>query len=409
MILRFLSSLRLTLFLLLSLALVSILGTLNPPVDGRYDLFYQSLWFRLLLSLLAVNLAVCTVKTVRRNLADRRRYMEILQSEQVFAGPLRYVLPRDVGTERLAKGLQRLGYRLFRQGDHLVARRGLVGRWGSTIVHLSVLAVMLGALTAELGFVGTLNIYVGDKSSVYFDWAKQRELPLGFEFRLDRFEPLYYPIELRFAAVEPRTGEVITTYTTREGEAVTLPGSGLTARVLKFLPEEEHLILGIYRQGVYLGDYHALGGKKSVDNTIDPGFELRPVAYRDPILKQLHSEVSILEGGEVVSQGVIEVNRPLVHDGIAVYQTAYDRDKFGFWFAGFQFTRDPGKPMVWAACIFLVLGLLVAFSVPYRAVGVTRIDDGVLLVALTGFRGEGGVENFDRLERMLANFLEDNG
>lgn len=409
MMLRFLSSLRLTLFLLLGLSLVSIAGTLKPAEGGRYDLFYQSPWFRLLLAMLAVNMAVCTGKTILRNLRERRRHMEVLQSEQVFAGPLRYVLPRDASVERLADGLRSLGYRVHGEAGRVVARRGIPGRWGSTVVHLSVLAIMLGALTAELGFVGTLNIYSGDRSALYFDWAAQEDRPLGFEFRLDHFEPVYYPIELRFAALDRRSGETVATYTVREGETVALPGRALTAKVLKFVPEEELLILGISRQGVYLGEYRALGGKHKgpVANPVDPGVDLRPVAFRDPLLKQLHSEVSILEGGQVVRQGVIEVNRPLIHDGVYIYQTAYNRDKFGSWFAGFQFTRDPGKPVVWAGSITLVLGLLLAFAVPYRAVGIGRRDDELLLVALAGFAGEKGADDFDRLEGALAGCFEE--
>lgn len=405
MILRFLSSLRLTLVLLLGLALVSVAGTFRPAADGRYELFYQSPWFRLLLVLLAMNLAVCTVKTIRRNLRDRSRHREVLRTDQVFASPLRYVLPRGAALDPLAVQLEQQGYRVWRDGERLLARRGLAGRWGSTVVHLSVLLIMLGALTAQLGFVGTLPLYVGDKSAVYFDWAKQKDLPLGFEFRLDFFEPVYYPIELQFAAVDPQSREAIRTYTVREGDSVELPVPGTVARVIKFIPLEEHLILGIYRHGTYLGEYHAMGGRQPFANTLDLGMELRPVAFRDPVLKQLHSEVSILEKGKLVKEGVIEVNQPLEYKGIVIYQTAYSRDKFGFWSAGFQFSRDPGKPVVWAGCISLVLGLLMAFAIPYQAVGVTRIDDETLFVALAGFRGEAGQRAFDRLERSLTDAL----
>lgn len=405
MILRFLSSLRLTLVLLLGLALVSVAGTLRPAADGRYDLFYQSPWFRLLLAFLAVNLAVCTVKTIRRNLRDRSRHLEVLRTDQVFASPLRYVLPRNAAVGSMAAELKQQGYRLWQDGERLLARRGLAGRWGSTVVHLSVLTIMLGALTAQLGFVGTLPLYVGDKSAVYFDWDKQRDLPLGFEFRLDFFEPVYYPIELQFAAVNPQNGETIQVFTVREGESVQLPVPGVVAQVIKFIPTDAHLILGIFRNGTYEGEYHAMGGKQPFAKKVDPGVELRPVAFRDPILKQLHSEVSILEGGRVVKEGVIEVNQPLEYKGIAIYQTTYNRDKFGFWAAGFQFSRDPGKPVVWAGCLFLVLGLLMAFLVPYQVVGVTRFDDEVLFVALAGFRGEAGQKAFDRLERSLNDAL----
>lgn len=405
MILRFLSSLRLTLALLLGLALVSVVGTLRPAADGRYELFYQSPWFRLLLALLAVNLAVCTVKTIRRNLRDRFRHREVLRTDQVFASPLRYVLPHNAAADPLAGKLEQQGYRVWRDGERLLARRGLAGRWGSTVVHLSVLVIMLGALTAQLGFVGTLPLYVGDKSAVYFDWAKQKDLPLGFEFRLDFFEPVYYPIELQFAVIDPPSREAIRTYTVREGDSVELPMAGTVARVIKFIPLEEHLILGIYRHGTYLGEYHAMGGRQPFANQLDLGVELRPVAFRDPVLKQLHSEVSILEKGQLVKEGIIEVNQPLEYKGIVIYQTAYSRDKFGFWSAGFQFSRDPGKPVVWAGCISLVLGLLMAFAIPYRAVGVTRIDDETLFVALAGFRGEAGQKDFDRLERSLTDAL----
>lgn len=405
MILRFLSSLRLTLGLLLGLALVSVAGTFRPAAEGRYDLFYQSPWFRLLLALLALNLAVCTLKTIRRNLRDRCRQWEVLRTDQVFASPLRYVLPRDAAVDPLAGKFEQQGYRVWRDGERLLARRGLAGRWGSTVVHLSVLVIMLGALTAQLGFVGTLPLYVGDKSAVYFDWTKQKDLPLGFEFRLDFFEPVYYPIELQFAVVDPQSREAIRNYTVREGDSVELPMPGTVARVIKFIPLEEHLILGIYRNGTYLGEYHAMGGRQPFANKLDLGMELRPVAFRDPVLKQLHSEVSILEKGQLVKEGVIEINLPLEYKGIVIYQTAYNRDKFGFWSAGFQFSRDPGKPVVWAGCIFLVLGLLMAFAIPYQVVGVTCIDGETLFVALAGFRGEAGQGDFDRLERSLIDAM----
>ncbi len=402
MLLRFFSSVRLTLALLLGLALVSVVGTFNPPAEGRYDVFYQSPWFRLFLGLLALNLAVCTLRTIRRNLADRRTQLELLGGEQVFAGGLRYVLPGGAGVERLAEGLRRSGYRVLTEGEKVLASKGMAGRWGSTVVHLSVLVIMLGALSAELGFVGTLNLYVGDQSAVYFDWAEQQNRPLGFTFRLDAFEPQYYPIELQVAAHEPGTEREIALYTTREGESFELPAPGTVAKVVKFVPTEQLLVLGIYRNGAYLGEYRTAGGRRPAANVVDPGVLLRPAAFRDPLLRQLRSEVSILEEGQVVKQGVIEVNHPLVYKGVAIYQTAFDRDKFGFWSAGFQFTSDPGEAVVWIGCIALMAGLLLAFFVPYRVVGIGRSGGELLLVALSGFRGEAGQKAFDRLERDLC-------
>lgn len=401
MILNFLSSLRLTLALLLGLAGVAVFGTLRPVADGRYDVFYQSFGFRLLLSLLAVNLAVCTLKTIRRNLGEGRRAFETLRSEQFFSLPLRVPLPGDLSPGKAADVLRQRGYRVRSEGGAVFARRGTAGRWGSTVVHVSFLTIMVGALAAETGFVGTLNIYAGDQSRVYWDWNRRADLPLGFTFRLDAFEPLYYPIDVQFAAVDPQTGATLATYTTREGETVQLPIPDLRARVMRFLPFEQQLILGIYRQGEFLGEYIAAVGRGAPQNTVDPGVVLQPLAFRDPVLRQTRSEVSIVENGKVVREGVIEINRPLVHRGVYIYQTAFDRDKFGFWYAGFQFTRDPGKPVVWIGCIGLVAGLLLAFVVPYRSVGVVRQGDELFLVSFSGFRGEEGVS---RLEAIVRDF-----
>ncbi len=406
MLLRFLSSLKLTIALLLGLSAVSVIGTLKPAALGRYDLFYQSPWFRLGLLLLALNLAVCTVKTIRRNLRDRGRFLEILRSELVFGLHLRYVLPADTREEALSAGLSRMGYRVEASGECLVARRGLAGRWGSTVVHLSFLAIMLGALLAETGFVGTLNIYVGDRSEVYFDWDRQKDLPLGFEFRLDFFEPVYYPIDMKIGFIDPVTGAPLSEQVTREGETVALPTPGYSARVVRFLPDQKLLVLGIYREGRYLGEYHALPNEVRISQGADPGVKIVPTAFRDPMLKQLRAEVSVLEQGKVVKQGVIQVNEPLVYKGVAIYQTTYARDKFGFWSAGFQFSKDPGEPVVWVGCVTIVLGLLMAFFIPYRAVGVVPREGEVLLVALAGFNGEGGSADFDGLERSLATTLD---
>lgn len=404
-ILRFLSSLHLTLALLLGLSAISVIGTIKPGALGRYDLFYQSIWFRSILALLALHLCVCTVKTILRNLGDRRRFLDLLGGEQVFGLPLRYVLPDRHDVKTVGEGMRQLGYRIYPRGERFYARKNPWGRWGSTIVHLSFLGIMLGALLAETGFVGTLNIYVGDKSSVYFDWEDREKRPLPFEFRLDYFEPLYYPIELRFGVLDPR-GNRLEAYAVKEGDTVRLPLKGHTARVVKFLPHEKQIVLGLYRNGRYLGEYRASAAEKRYAGEEPLPISFVPLAYKDPVLRQVRSDVSILKNGRVVEQGTISINHPLTYDGVSIYQTAFDRDKFGSWYAGFRFSRDPGEPVVWVGCLFMVLGLGIAFLVPFRAVGVSRVDGELVLVALVGFRGDSGRRDFERLESRLADILE---
>jgi cytochrome c biogenesis protein len=388
---KLLTSMRLTLGLFFAIALYSAVGTLQQRADGRFDLFFQNPLFRLLLGLLAINMLACTIKTIRRNVQDRRRHFSLLATLPASRWPL------AAPAARIAEGLQRQGFLVQEEEGRILAQRHLPGRWGSTLVHLSCLLIMVGALSSSLGFVGTIHLYNGDKSATYFDWSSQSDRPLGFEFRLDHFEPIYYPIELQFVALDAATGQELATLTTREGETVLLPG-GYSAKVLRYFFFEEDLVLNLSKGGMDLGIYHALGGKRSAEQNPALPLLLKPLAYRDPLLKQLRSEVSILQKGEVVRRGVITVNEPLTHEGVTFYQTTYNRDKFGFWSAGFQLGRDPGEPLVWIGCITMVLGLLFAFFRPYQALGVA----GQALIPLAGFAGEAGERALQRLQAELV-------
>ena len=400
MIRRLLASLRLTVPLLLALALAAVFGTFAPLEEGRYEIFYQRPWFRLLLGLLALNLSVCTVRSLRH----RRRLLSapIFPAAAVEVDSTWRVLPEGLDRDRTAARLAACDYRVAAHPRGLLAQQGIGGRWGGTGGHLSLLLIMAGALLGGAGFVGTRQLYVGHEASDYFDWAAQADRPLGFTLRLDHFEPVYYPIELRLAVVEADGSRPPTLVTTREGETIELPRPGLTAQVEKFLPFERMLFLQLYRDGLPLGRYQALpaGGKET--SPVAFGLTLHPDAFKDPLLKQLHSEVSILEEGQVVKQGVIEVNRPLVHRGVTIYQTAHARDQFGFWYAGFQLSRDPGEPLVWIGCVLLSLGLLTAFSRRWRVLLLAWPEGRGVLKPLRGFAGEAGNADLQALLHTLA-------
>jgi cytochrome c biogenesis protein len=388
-----LTSVKLTLFTLLGLAIVSVGGTIWPVEQGmvqRFELYYQSLWFRALLAILAVNLAACTWRTFSRVLGEKKRLKQLLEDTPAGLVNKGEAVP-NLDLDEISHRLQEQGYRTTRHGQTILARKGVSGRWSLPILHLSILAVMLGALASQLGFVGTMNLYVTHQSENYFDWDTQGDKPLGFTFRLDHFEPRYYPIDLRFAIYDKQSKEQLQEFTTKEGETVAVSPE-LSLQVLRFFPEEEHLVVGILRNGVLVGEHHSLSGKRTYPNSIDPGFVIKPTAYRDPLLKQLHSQVTILENGREVRQGVIEVNTPLIHRGVAIYQTAYNRDESGFWTCGFQVSKDPGEGVVWVGSIVLSLALFLVFLVRFRALGVVSEGEGLKLIPLTGFRGDRGQE-----------------
>lgn len=402
-LLDFFSSVKLTLALLLGLSIVAVFGTIWPVEQGtilRFELYFQSLWFRLLLALLALNLAACTWRTFVRVFGEKKRLLEQLRN----SGSAEHKTDHDLACrdiDEISSRLQERGYSVTPAGAGLLARRGRIGRWALPVLHLSILLVMVGALASQLGFVGTMNLYVNHQSDEYFDWDREANVPLGFTFRLDHFEPRYYPIDLRFATYEKETRKQLQEFTSREGETVVV-SPDLSLQVLRFFPDEQHLVLGVVREGVLIGEHHSLSGERTYPNNIDLGLNIKPTAFRDPLLKQLHCEVSILENGEVVRRGIIEVNTPLVHRGVAIYQTAYSRDESGFWTCGFQLSKDPGEPLVWLGSIVLTLAILLVFFVRFSALGVVPAAETFRLRPLAGFRGEIGREKLQDLAGVLG-------
>ncbi|WP_020674955.1 cytochrome c biogenesis protein ResB [Geopsychrobacter electrodiphilus] len=393
---RFFSSVKLTISLLLGMAVVAIPATVIKPEMGRYEVFYQTAWFRSLLFLLALNLLVCTIRTINRNLRDRPRFYA--QLAQLPESALRL---QTSSIDPLLVALTSLGFRGEQIGNRIWGRRGRAGRWGSTLVHCSLLAIMFGAILGQRGFVGTINTYLHDENRSYFDWNLQKEKPLGFTLRVDRFALEYYPITLRFDLVDADKGTKLGTFTLLEGESIDLADRKLRVQARHFNPDEKILTLGIFRNGNFVGDYLVFPGDERFGDLKNPGVEARNVQFRDPILKQMESDMTILEKGKVVKQGTIRVNEPLTWRGVSIYQTAYSRDKSGNWATGFQLSKDPGEMIVWIASVLLLLGLAAAFIIPYRAVGIRRYEDDFYLLPLHGFRGELGQEQLAEIARRL--------
>jgi len=129
-----LTSKQLTLFLLAALALVLI-----PATVSKLPLFLGC--GRLLIALLAIHLALCTL-THWRHLA------------------------------------------------------------GSVLlIHAGILILLIGALWSRTGFVATINSYEGDAITSAFRWDRQEETPLGFTLLVKKIHRDYYPVPVRVGVI----------------------------------------------------------------------------------------------------------------------------------------------------------------------------------------------------------------
>jgi len=222
-LLPLLADLRLAIVLLLAIALFSISGTVieqgqslafyqenypeSPALFGfltwkviltaGLDHVYRTWWFLALLILFGSSLIACTFTRQFPTLKAAQKWSYYTQPRQFEK--LAMSAEVDGATlDGLEPLLQRQGYRLFREGDRLYARKGIAGRIGPIIVHASMILVLLGSIWGAMtGFFAQEMIPSGETFTIQniFDagpWA-ERQIPKDWSVRVNRFWIDYTP------------------------------------------------------------------------------------------------------------------------------------------------------------------------------------------------------------------------
>lgn len=219
---RFFASVKLALTALIVLAATSIIGTLikqaqEPSyyvqtfganlarffeVTGISNM-YSSWWFIALLCLFAVNLVVCSIERLPRvwrlmtadNLQIDAKQLETMR----FTHRTSSALPVSATVERIRSMLIGEGWKNTRQltgpdSTLLFAHKGAWTRLGVYVVHLSILIILIGAVTGKIfGYKAYVFLPEGVATDKVFLQKNQQPIPLGFELQCDRFEQTLYP------------------------------------------------------------------------------------------------------------------------------------------------------------------------------------------------------------------------
>jgi cytochrome c biogenesis protein len=208
---KFFGSVKLAIVLFILITLASILGTLIPQgrsaaeyaarYGGSSGLFvslqltrlYQSFWYLALLLLFALNTVVCTVS--RFGPKWRRAFGPSVEANpqtlmtMKVKNRFRLALPIAAAKDRIAGLLRSRHYHLTESaaanGVVLLARKRRLGRFGSDVVHLGLLVILIGGFTSGLG---------GHRADVPLLEGQTADIPhAAFQVRLDKFETEYYP------------------------------------------------------------------------------------------------------------------------------------------------------------------------------------------------------------------------
>ena len=416
---RFFSSVKLTIVLLIILAVASILGTLIPQMPQRESLefarglspglfrlfssinlfdMYHSLWFRLLIGCLALNLFICsidrfptTLKRFRtRPSPDRSKPFQDLSQDQTF------LTPGDPGdtSDRVAQFLKarykKIKTKKSASKYYFLGEKGRYSYFGVYLIHLSILVILMGSLVGSFfGFDGYVNITEGEQIDSIAVRKRTAPLKLGFEVRCDKFfvefyengAPKEYRSDLRFflEGKEVEKGSLlvnhpikfrgITFYQSSYGKA---PGNKVRLKIARYASENEFTSVEAEQ-----GKSFPLPGNEGQFQVLKVDGNLRGMmgpAALISIRPEQGDETRfwIFQNWEMLQKRFPRemLQSPALNPSAFRPYTFFLKDFESKFYTGLQVNRDPGVSIVWAGCFLMIGGFFVTFFMSHRRIWV---------------------------------------
>ncbi len=446
---RFFASVKLTLALLIILAIACILGTFVPQREDAIefarqlspalfklfhtlDLFdmYHAAWFRIIIGILAINLIICSIERFpgawKRFKAeprpDRQKPFENIDPGHQFVVSGTLDAASGIIRDFLAHKYKTVHQKETKGQKYYYCEKGRLSHFGVYLVHLSVLIIIIGALIGSfLGFEGYVNILEGDSINRISLRKNMAPYNLGFSVRCDKFvvefyedgAPKEYRSELSFLVNgklvkkatllvnHPVQWQGITFYQSSYG---TIPGDRVRIRI-----EREGKERQVASAEVKIGEKVELPNGEGTftilqvkENFMRMGPAMLvsvesegPQGEKTTEFWVFHRQASIKKQ----FPGIFERFQKLNPSAFRPYTFFLDGMEARY-YTGLQVNKDPGVPIVWLGCFLMIVGLFVAFFTSHRRIWIKleSVKNGVK-ITLAGMSSKNPVG----LERELDN------
>lgn len=444
----FFCSLKLTMFILITLAVLSIIGTVipqgTPPPEylqainqnklklyqslGFFDM-YHSWWFILLLSLLCVNLISCSIKRLPGIWVTITRPILVMSDGlgSSFSSRKSFMIYGDARTlcDRVAAVLKMefAAPVITEDGGafHLFAQKSPWSRMAVYAVHLSVLVIFIGAIIGSLfGYKAYVNIPEGESVGKAMS-RSEKEIDLGFAVRCEKFSVAKYPNgapkEFKSILTVLENGKPVPDYT----NVRVIVNDPLTYKGITFY-QSSYGTIGDHEFTISDPD-----GKNSQPFSIKSGGSAKLPDGNGICLQETTPDISQFQSG--ISGPAAQVEVHLANGESKTFIVYADNPAMNkmnlrytggkllqykggeeFVYTGLQVAKDPGVWVVWLGCFLMIVGIYVAFFMSHRRIWV-RIENGTVTIWSNASKNKGGFRLFmEQLETKLENQfpVEDN-
>lgn len=404
----FFCSLKLTLFLLISLALTSIIGTVLPQGNlqpeylaqispaklqiytklGFFDM-YHSWWFIALLYVFSLNLVSCSIKRLPHVfkfiseptlvLGEGLRNSFSLKKELTYSGSAEKAKDRLAGF--LGKEFSTPVVTEHNGEYHLFAQKAAWCRLGVYVVHLSILVIFVGAIIGSLaGYKGYVAIVEGTKINAIEKQSGQT-LPLDFEVLCEKFSVEFYPTgspkEFKSILTVLENGRPVPGYT----QVKVIVNDPMTYKGITFYQSSygqategsEHYISVTPRNG---GAPENVTVREGVMVTLKDGTTFKLLEATQEVRSFAPGYSGPAARIEVTRKGAAPQTFIAFKNFPEVNALRGDALIFGYegssakQYTGLQVAKDPGVWVVWLGCTLMVVGIGIAFFMSHKRVWV---------------------------------------
>ena len=426
------ASVRLTIIVLLSLAVTSIVGTIIPQnkrpeaylneygeflynILSVFDIFdmYHSWWFQALLLMLTVNVVVCSThrfSALWKILSVKNPFFNVskfrnLSNKEEFSDSRS---PEELRSIYMPIVARNFGYRRIEETDNGLCIFAEKGRWtraGVYVIHFSVVLLLIGGLIGSIfGFKGFVNIPEGktiDNIRLYNTGKAQK---LNFKIRCDNFNIKFYdsgaPSEYRSTLTILEQGKSVLTRNIIVNHPLRYKGINIFQSNYGELPPRE-ITLNFKDRATGMSHKKKVSVGQQFDIPGDMGqFVIK--GHRDSYGFRGHNLGKTFMGILTPNNGspvhvILPVRFPFFddrirNDDLIISVEDYDHS----YYTGLQVTRDPGVLVVYSGFVIMIIGCFITFFVSYQRLCVEISKSGKksrIMVAGTANKNKLGMQS----------------
>ena len=457
----FFSSIKLSVFLLLTLAVVSIIGTVIPQeqsiayykssfgnlwgtviwLTGVSDT-YHSIWYRLLLGLLSFNIIVCSIDRLKAN-------WTIIFPKQHNVKPSRFQHKKDrkafdvdktesqirtLISDYYSKKLNHCELRSTENGFYFFGEKGRKTRLGVYAVHMSVLLMILGGIIGSFyGFEGYIQIPEGESKS-HIVVGDNHHIDLPFAIHCDDFSVSFYengsPSEFKSVLSVIKNDQKIMTQSIIVNQPLRYEGINIfqssyglmTPEYQQKLPEtvmfyfknsENELM---YPVKISKGERKSLPEGKGYFSIQEyrPDYAFGGHSLGPTIILSLETIKSANNDSELSTQMIMlpiqYQNFDRMRNGQFIISVMNESDFLipesqKRYYTGLQVTKDPGVWFVYTGFILMLLGIPVTFFMSHQQffIEVIQKSNFTCQIILSGITNKNNLAMKQKIDRMTLD------